>query len=99
MEQTVFSHSDIFVRPKLLDSRAQNTDLTRIYNIHAIVGQPERIYVLGILTQREDTHYYLEDSTYSIRLSFSDLQYADPDCFFTENQVLLCKGNYVGEMF
>ena len=63
------------------------------------MGQTQRIYVLGILTQREDTHFYLEDNTYSIRVSFSDLQYADPDCFFTENQILLCKGNYVGEMF
>lgn len=55
--------------------------------------------MLGILTQREDTHFYLEDATYSIRINFADLTYADPECFFTENQVLLCKGTYKGEMF
>jgi len=70
-----------------------------VHNVHAIVGQTEAIYVLGILTQREDTHYYLEDGTYSIRLAFRDLDYADPGSFFTENMVLLCKGGYEGEMF
>lgn len=90
------------MKPKLTDrgvADVKGAEMTKVYNIHAIVGQAEQIYVLGILTQREDTHYYLEDSTYSIRLSFSDLQYADPTCFYTENQVLLCKGSYKGDMF
>ena len=62
--------------------------------MHAIVGQSEKIYILGVLTQREDTHFYLEDGTYSIKVNFNELKYADPDCFFTENMVLLCKGEY-----
>lgn len=87
IEEAVFSHSDMFMKPKLTDTSTstQNQDKMRVYNVHAVVGQTERIYVLGILTQREDTHFYLEDSTYSIRLGFTDLQYADPECFFTEN--------------
>ena len=80
-------------------SNSANQGLTRVHNVHAVVGQQEQIYILGILTQREDTNYYLEDSTYSIRIAFSDLQYAEPECFFTENQVLLCKGSYKAEMF
>ena len=101
IENAIFSHIDLFVKPKLTDGAISNAnqDLTRIYNVHAIVGQTESIYILGILTQREDTHYYIEDSTFSIRIAFTDLQYADPECFFTENQVLLCKGTFKGEMF
>ena len=83
----------MFVKPKLGNSRVeQNQDLTKVHNVHAIVGQAAPIYVLGILTQREDTHYYLEDGTHSIRLAFTDLLYADSDSFFTENMVLMCKG-------
>ena len=43
IEQAVFSHTDLFVKPKLVDNsaRAQNAETTRIYNIHAIVGQAE----------------------------------------------------------
>jgi hypothetical protein len=48
------------------------------------------IWVLGLLTQREDANYYLEDSTLSVRVSFSELKYADPDSYFTENCVLMC---------
>ena len=100
IEDSIFSHSDMFIKPKLTDvGSSKDQDLTRVYNVHAIVGQTDRIYILGVLTQREDTHYYLEDSTYSIRIAFTDLQYADPECFFTENQVLLCKGTFKGEMF
>ena len=103
IEQAIFSHTDLFMKPKLIDrggnTNAQGAEITRVYNIHAIVGQTEQIYVIGVLTQREDTHYYIEDSTYSIRVQFSELQYADPACFYTENQVLLCKGTYKGDMF
>jgi hypothetical protein len=50
--------------------------------------------VLGILTQKEDTNYFIEDSTYSIKISFTELEYADPNAFFTENCVILCEGYY-----
>ena len=100
IEEAIFSHSELFIKPKLNGQRInQSPDVTQIYNVHAIVGQTEKIYVLGVLSHREDAHYYLEDSTYSIRVSFTDLQYADPECFFTENMVILCKGMYKGDMF
>ena len=105
MEEAIFSHVELFAKPKLgaagtLRQASNNQqEVTVVHNVHAIVGQTEPIYVLGILTQREDTHYYLEDATFSIRLAFTDLQYADPDSFVTENMVLLCKGRYRGDMF
>jgi hypothetical protein len=63
------------------------------------LGKKIRLSVLGILTQKEDTHYYLEDNTYSIKLSFVELEYADPDAYFTENCVILCEGHYANDIF
>ena len=41
IEDTIFSHIDQFVKPKLTDGtvNSANQDLKRIYNVHAIVGQ------------------------------------------------------------
>ena len=55
--------------------------------------------MFGILTQKEDTHYYLEDSTSTVKIVFTDLEYADPDAFFTENCVLLCQGYHSNGVF
>lgn len=37
---------------------------------------------------------YLEDITYAVKLDFSELEYADPDAFFTENCIVLCHGYF-----
>lgn len=34
-----------------------------------------------------------------MRINFAQLEYADPDCFFTENQLVLCNGTYKDDMF
>lgn len=91
VEHRIFSHASRFERPKL---NQQNKQITTVYNIHSILGREKAIWVYGILTQKEDTHYYLEDSTQSIKVNFSECVYADPEAFFTENCVLLVKGTY-----
>lgn len=70
-----------------------------MYNLHSILGKKNRLSVLGILTQKEDTHYYLEDSTCSIKISFAELEFADPDAYFTENCILLCEGYHSNDTF
>ena len=35
----------------------------------------------------------------AVKITFSDLQYVDPDCYFTENCIVLCKGLYENELF
>lgn len=55
--------------------------------------------VLGLICQKEDGNYYLEDSTYSVRVSFSNLDYVEDDGFFTEMSVVLAEGKYNGEVF
>jgi hypothetical protein len=73
--------------------------MTTVYSLHSIVGKSKRLWVFGLLTLKEDTHYYLEDHTSTIKILFSDLEYADPDAFFTENCVLLCEGFHSNGVF
>ena len=100
VSENIFSHVDLYQRPKLQsEEKGPQTDKTIIHNISSITGRTEPIWVFGILTQREDTYYYLEDDTHSIRVRFDDLHYVDPNCFITENQVLLCNGTYADDKF
>ena len=58
------------------------------------------MWVFGYFTQKEDTFWYLEDETYSIRVIIGDLlEYADPDSFFTENCIFMCQGFYQTDAF
>ena len=91
VEDRVFSHSGVYERPKLYEAQNKADGGTEtVYSLHSIVGKKHRMLVLGFLTQKEDTHYYLEDSTSSIKVTFDKLEYVDPDAFFTESCVLLC---------
>ena len=101
VEDRVFSHSGVYERPKLYDAGknkgADGGGTETVYSLHSIVGKKHRMLVLGFLTQKEDTHYYLEDSTCSIKVTFDKLEYVDPDAFFTESCVLLCQGYHQHE--
>ena len=47
-----------------------------------------------MLCMREDGHYYLEDSTLTVKVSFNQLEFVEPDAFFTETSVILAQGKY-----
>jgi len=70
-----------------------------VHNISSIIGSNKPKWVLGILSLHEDSEYYLEDSRHSVKISFSELNYADPEVFFTENCILMCQGVYHNETF
>jgi DNA polymerase epsilon subunit 2 len=93
VEERIFSHVSKFQRPKLQQETKQ-AGITTVFNIHSVLGREKAIWVFGILTQKEDTHYYIEDNTYSIKVNFAGCEYADPEAFFTENCVLMFKGYY-----
>jgi hypothetical protein len=57
--------------------------------VHSVLGSAQRKWVLGILTQKEDTHYYFEDTTYCVKVSFAELEYVEPDAYFAEDFVML----------
>ncbi len=54
---------------------------------------------MGIIHQREDGNYYLEDSTYAVKVSFSQLEDVETDSFFTEGSLILCRGLHHDECF
>ena len=100
VKENIFSHVDLYSRPKLVDKTSDlNSKKTFIHNVASITGRTKPIWVVGILTQREDTHFYLEDDSISIRVRLDELDYVDPNCYITENQVLLCNGVYKDEKF
>jgi hypothetical protein len=70
-----------------------------IYNVNSIIGSTHSKWVVGIILQKEDANYYLEDATLSVRISLAELEYCDPDSFFTENSIILCCGIYHNETF
>ena len=57
------------------------------------------MWVFGILTQKEDTFYYIEDASLCIKLSFTELDYADPDAYFTENMIIMAHGYHSAGTF
>lgn len=88
--ERIFSHVNVYQQPKL---NSTSTDsLITVYNLHSCAGRDKPIWVYGILTKKQDERFYLEDCTASIKLDFSELEYADPQSYFTENCVLLCLG-------
>lgn len=96
-EERVFSNVNLYQRAKLTEK--VNNDMITIHNVHSIIGSTREKWILGLLVQREDANYYLEDGTLSVRVSFTDLTWADPEAFFTENCILLCSGIYKNNMF
>jgi len=86
------------MRPKMAKSE-QDKLLTTVYNVHSTLGSNERKIVLGILCQKEDGYFYFEDSTYTVKVSFAELEWVEPDAFFTEMCVIMAEGKYENDMF
>lgn len=64
-EERIFSHVDIYQRAKLKQN-PKDSHLTTVYNINSVLGSNQLKWVLGILSQKEDGLYYLEDGTYVV---------------------------------
>lgn len=97
-EERVFSNTNKYARAKLSQGDSTSKIVT-VHNVHSVMGSTAPKWVLGLITQREDAKYYLEDSTLSVKISFTELKYADPDAYFTENCIILCYGLFQNEVF
>ena len=97
-EERVFSHVELYQRAKLTQSD-KDAPQTTVYNVHSCLGSAERKWLLGLILQKEDGDYYLEDNTFCVKLSFAQLEYVEPDAFFTEMSVVLAEGKYENGMF
>ena len=87
------------MRAKLKYSEDEKAHKTVVNYVHAVLGSRKRQWVLGVITVREDGHYYLEDTTYSVKISFNTLENVDRECFFTESQVVLAEGAFDDGIF
>ena len=96
-EERIFSHVDLYTRAKLVKT-AKDRTLTTVYNVHSCLGLLQKLWVLGIISQKEDGNYYLEDNTYSVRVSFAELEFVEPDAYFTEMCVVMAQGKYENGM-
>ena len=95
VKENIFSHIDLYEKPKLgMENQQIASGKTTIYSIASVMGRSEAIWVVGLLTQRDDTHFYIEDSTHSIRVRLDEIEYADPNCFISLNMILLFNGSY-----
>ena len=92
--ERIFSHVNKYQTPKL--SVSANQSLINVHSLHSCRGNPRSIWVYGLLTQREDGFYYLEDASASVRLNFGECEYADPESFFSEGCILMCLGRQSG---
>ena len=97
-EDRIFSHVDMYQRAKLVEKKNQ-TSIKTVYNVHAVLGSPDRKWVLGLISQKEDGHYYLEDGTYSVQVTFSELEWVEQDAFFTEMCIIMAEGHFDNGMF
>jgi DNA polymerase epsilon subunit 2 len=97
-EERIFSHVDTYMKAKLTKSE-KDLQFKTVYNVHSVLGSEVRKWVLGILTQKEDGCYYLEDTTYTVKISFAELEHVEPDAFFLENCAILCEGKFQNGMF
>ncbi|XP_020231597.1 DNA polymerase epsilon subunit B [Cajanus cajan] len=63
--------------------------------IQSLVGQPGRRWVMGVISQLEDGHYYLEDLTAAVKISLSNAKITTG--LFTENTIVVVEGEMLVE--
>ncbi|KAJ4713627.1 DNA polymerase epsilon subunit [Melia azedarach] len=61
-----------------------------ISTIQSLVGQAGRRWVMGVISQLEDGHFYLEDLTASVEINLSKAKITTG--FFTENTIVVAEG-------
>ncbi|KAK1586860.1 hypothetical protein Q3G72_006817 [Acer saccharum] len=61
-----------------------------ICTIQSLIGQPGRRWVMGVISQLEDGHFYLEDLSASVEIDLSKAKITTG--FFTENTIVLAEG-------
>ncbi|KAE8653182.1 DNA polymerase epsilon subunit B [Cucumis sativus] len=63
--------------------------------IQSLVGQTGRKWVMGVISQMEDGHFYLEDLTASVEINLSSAKITTG--LFTENTIIVAEGEMLVE--
>ncbi|KAL1810656.1 DNA polymerase epsilon subunit B-like isoform X1 [Daucus carota subsp. sativus] len=74
---------------------AFDTDLSQFGNcqispIQSLVGRTGKCWVMGVISQLEDGHFYLEDLTAAVEINLSNAKITTG--FFSENTIVLAEG-------
>lgn len=80
---------------RAFDSEMSDFGSCEISQIQSLVGQTGRRWVLGLISQLEDGHFYLEDLTASVEINLSNAKITTG--FFTENTIVVAEGEMLLE--
>ncbi|XP_030937203.1 DNA polymerase epsilon subunit B [Quercus lobata] len=77
------------------DTEISQVGSCEISPIQSLVGQTGRRWVMGVISQLEDGHYFLEDLTASVEISLSNAKITTG--FFSENTIVVAEGEMLLE--
>ncbi|KAL1199185.1 DNA polymerase epsilon subunit B [Cardamine amara subsp. amara] len=83
------SRAEHFSRPAF-DVEMSQFDNNEISSIQSLISLRGRRWVMGVISQLEDGHFYLEDLSASVEIDLS--KYKITTGFFTENTIILAEG-------
>uniref|UniRef100_A0A7N0VA45 DNA polymerase epsilon subunit n=1 Tax=Kalanchoe fedtschenkoi TaxID=63787 RepID=A0A7N0VA45_KALFE len=83
-----------FSRPAF-DSEMSQFGNCEISPIQSLIGQTGKKWVMGVISQLEDGHFYLEDLTASVEINLSNAKITTG--FFSENTVVIAEGQMLLE--
>ncbi|GLU18413.1 hypothetical protein SLE2022_347170 [Rubroshorea leprosula] len=83
-----------FIKPAF-DTEMSNFGGCELSTIQSLVGQSGRRWVMGVISQLEDGHFYLEDLTAAVEVDLS--KYKITAGFFTENTIIVAEGEMLLE--
>jgi DNA polymerase epsilon subunit 2 len=83
------SRAEHFSRPAF-DAEMSQFENNEISSIQSLISQRGRKWVMGVISQLEDGHFYLEDLSASVEIDLSKAKITTG--FFTENTIILAEG-------
>ncbi|XP_034227318.1 DNA polymerase epsilon subunit B-like isoform X1 [Prunus dulcis] len=93
LSQMLSRHKD-FSKPAF-DSELSDFGRCEISPIQSLIGQTGRRWVMGLISQLEDGHFYLEDLSASVEINLSNAKITAG--FFVENTIVVAEGEMLLE--
>ncbi|XP_068307001.1 DNA polymerase epsilon subunit B [Pyrus communis] len=90
----IISRQKEFSRPAF-GSKSSDSGRREISPIQSLIGQTGRRWVMGLISQLEDGHFYLEDLSSSVEIDLSNAQITAG--FFVENTIVVAEGEMLLE--
>ncbi|XP_022731107.1 DNA polymerase epsilon subunit B isoform X1 [Durio zibethinus] len=88
------SRDQHFIKPAF-DTDDETSQSCQLSPIQSLVGQRGRRWVMGVISQLEDGHFYLEDLTAAVEIDFSKAKITTG--FFAENTIIVAEGEMLSE--